>query len=196
MRADTGFEPLLTRRLLLRRSRPEDAEAISAYRSDPAVRRYQGWDRTDPAAVRASIEEMARRAPGEPGGWVQFSVEERASGRLVGDVGLSRVDGEPGVVKVGYTIAPEFQGRGYATEAVAALVRYAFETLGADVVRAYADAENLPSIRVAEKVGMRLVERLEHRYGSRVWHGRRFERRRGDPAPQRPSGAGRADANR
>ncbi len=194
MRTDTRFEPLVTRRLLLRRSRSEDAEEISAYRSDPAVRRYQGWDRTDPTAVRASIEEMARRAPGEPGGWVQFSVEERSSGRLVGDVGLSSVDGEPGVVKVGYTIAPEFQGRGYATEAVGALVRYAFETLGADVVRAYADAENLPSIRVAEKVGMRLVERLEHRHGDRVWHGRRFERRRDDPPAAGPYGPEPPDA--
>ena len=52
-----------------------------------------------------------------------------------------------------------------------ALVDYAFDTLGADVVRAYASAENLPSIRVAEKVGMQLIERLEHRYGDEVWYG-------------------------
>jgi RimJ/RimL family protein N-acetyltransferase len=46
---------------------------------------------------------------------------------------------------------------------VGALVAYAFDVLGADVVRAYASAENAPSLRVAEKVGMRLVERFE-------WH--------------------------
>jgi RimJ/RimL family protein N-acetyltransferase len=179
MRADVRFEPIVTDRLVLRRSRPEDAEAISAYRSDPEVHRFQGWDRTDPDGVREEIEEMAARAPGEPGGWVQLSVEGRAGG-LVGDVGLSTAEGEPGVIKVGYTIAPERQRRGYATEAVSALVGYAFDTLGAEVVRAYASAENLPSIRVAEKVGMRLVERFEHQHAGETWFGVRYELRRQD----------------
>jgi RimJ/RimL family protein N-acetyltransferase len=180
MRVDEGFRSLQTERLHLRRSRPEDAETISAYRSIPDVRRHQGWERTDPQGVREQIEEMARRVPGEPGGWVQFSVEERESGRLVGDVGLSPADGEPGVIKVGYTISPDAQGRGYATEAVRALIDYAFDSLGADVVRAYASEENVPSIRVAEKAGMRLVERLEHRYDDEVWYGVRYELRRKD----------------
>ncbi len=175
MRTDDEFESLVTERLLLRRSRSEDAETIAAYRSDPEVYRYQGWHRTDPASVGAEIEEMASRAPGEPGGWVQLSVIERESGRLVGDVGLCFADGEPGVIKAGYTIAPAFQGRGYATEAVRALVAYVFGTLRADVVRAHASGDNLPSIRVAEKVGMRLVERVEHREGAHVWHGVRYE---------------------
>jgi RimJ/RimL family protein N-acetyltransferase len=178
MRADTDFEPIVTERLLLRRSRPEDAPTISAYRSDPEVNRQQGWERTDPEAVRAEIEEMSGRAPGETGGWVQLSVEDRVTGRLVGDVGLSLA--ETGVIKVGYTIAPEAQRYGYATEAVGALVAYAFDTLGAEVVRAYASADNTASIRVAEKVGMRLVERLEHRSGDEAWSGVRYELHRND----------------
>lgn len=180
MRADTSFEPILTERLRLRRSLPEDAEAISAYRSDPDVHRWQGWEHTDPESIRDEIREMADRSPGDPGGWVQLSVEDRETGRLVGDVGLSPAEGEPGVIKVGYTIDPSFQGRGYATEAVAALVGYAFESLGADVVRAYASADNVPSIRVAENVGMRLMERIEHRQGDEVWFGVRYERRRAE----------------
>lgn len=178
MHVDTGPQPIETERLLLRRSRPEDAATISAYRSDPNVNRQQGWDRTDLEGVLADIIEMSGRSPGEPGGWVQFTVEERGGGRIVGDVGLSVADGEPGVIKVGYTIDPAFQGLGYATEAIRALVEYAFETLGAELVRAHASAENAPSIRVAEKVGMRLVERFEHREGDEVWYGVRYERRR------------------
>ncbi|MEP6477319.1 MAG: GNAT family N-acetyltransferase [Actinomycetota bacterium] len=180
MHADTDFQPLDTERLLLRRSRPDDAEAISAYRSDPVVHRYQGWDRTDPEGVRAAIVDMSGRSPGEPGGWVQLTVEERASERLIGDVGLSPAEDEPGVIKIGYTTAPAFQGAGYATEAVGALIAYAFDTLGADLVRAYASAENAPSIRVAEKVGLRLVERFERRNGDEVWSGVRYEMRRQD----------------
>jgi RimJ/RimL family protein N-acetyltransferase len=178
MQPDREFRPIETDRLRLRRSDPGDAGRISAYRSDPQVHRFQGWERTDPDGVREEIESMQGRAPGEPGGWVQFSVEERETGRLVGDVGMSPADGEPGVVKVGYTMDPASQGRGYATEAVAALVAYAFGTLGAEVVRAYASAENTPSIRVAEKVGMRLEERFERTHGGESWHGVRYEIRR------------------
>jgi aminoglycoside 6'-N-acetyltransferase len=178
MRVDRDFEPIVTERLVLRRSRPDDAETISAYRTDPEVRRGQGWERTDPATVRREIEEMAARAPGDPGGWVQFSLEERSDGRLVGDIGLSLADGEPGVIKVGYTVSPAFQGRGYATEAVRALVDYAFDVLGAEIVRAYADAENVASIRVAEKVGLVLAERFRHVEDDDVWDVVRYERRR------------------
>jgi RimJ/RimL family protein N-acetyltransferase len=175
MRGDPLFEAIETERLRLRRSVPDDAETISVYRSDPAVHSMQGWDRTDVEGVRAEIQEMAPRSPGESGGWVQFTVEDRHDGRIVGDVGLSPADGEAGVIKVGYTIDPRFQGRGYATEAVAALVGYAFETLGADVVRAYAGAENTPSIRVMEKVGMQLIERFKGHDDEGTWTAVRYE---------------------
>jgi aminoglycoside 6'-N-acetyltransferase len=181
MRFDDDPRPILTERLQLRRSVADDAETISAYRSDPEVHRYQGWERTDPDGVRDEIREMAARRPGEPG-WVQFSVDERETGRLVGDVGLSPADGEHGVIKIGYTMAPEVQGRGYATEAVRALVGYAFEALDAEVVRAYASAENTSSLRVAEKAGLVLIERFERTYEGETWQGVRYERRRDEPA--------------
>jgi RimJ/RimL family protein N-acetyltransferase len=177
MRTDPGFRELRTERLLLRRSRPRDAEAISAYRSDPDVHQHQGWARTDPNHVRQEIEEMLQRTPGEPG-WVQFTLETLEDRRLVGDVGLSPRADEPGVVMVGYTIAPDQQRKGYATEAMDALVRYALDELGADVVRAYADADNVASVRVAEKVGLLVVERFEGTDAEGTWHGVRMERRR------------------
>jgi RimJ/RimL family protein N-acetyltransferase len=174
MRTDVDFEPTTTERLRLRRSRPEDADRIASYRSDPDVHRFQGWDRTDPEGIRAEIEEMSRRLPGEPG-WVQVSVEDARTGELVGDVGLSPAAGEPGVIKLGYTIAPEFQGRGYATEAVRALIDYAFDVLAAEVVRIYADGDNVASHRVAEKAGLRLVERFRRQEDGDVWYGVRYE---------------------
>lgn len=192
MRTDPDFRPIVTERLLLRRSRADDAETISAYRSDPDVHRYQGWDRTDPDGVREEIERMNERPPGDPAGWVQLSVEERATGALVGDVGLSPAEGEVGVIKLGYTTSPAFQGRGYATEAVTALVAYAFETLQADMVRIYANEVNVPSIRVAQKAGLHLIERIERSYEGEVWFGVRYELRRQDfeietPKPGRTS---------
>jgi RimJ/RimL family protein N-acetyltransferase len=98
-------------------------------------------------------------------------VETLADDQLVGDVGLRVAEDEPGVVMIGYTMAPAAQGRGYATEAVAALVEYAFGTLDADIARAYADAANAPSVRVGEKVGLVVVERFEGRNVARRAHG-------------------------
>jgi RimJ/RimL family protein N-acetyltransferase len=180
MRPDPDFRPIVTERLLLRRSRAEDAGTISAYRSDPDVHRYQGWDRTDPEGIREEIERMSERAPGDPAGWVQLSVEELGTGALIGDVGMSPAEGESGVIKLGYTMSPAAQGLGYATEAVTALVGYAFETLRADTVRAYASEENVPSIRVAQKAGLQLVERFERSYEGETWFGVRYELRRQD----------------
>jgi len=182
MRADPGFEELRTSRLRLRRSEPGDAEQISGYRSDPDVHEHQGWDHTDPDHIRTEISEMLTRAPGQPGGWVQFTVLTLDGDRLVGDVGL-RVDGdEQGVILVGYTMDPAAQNKGYATEAVGALVEYAFDTLGADLVRAYAEASNVASIRVADKVGMPVVDRFTHDEDDQTWHVVRMERPR---APDR-----------
>jgi RimJ/RimL family protein N-acetyltransferase len=174
VRADRDFRPIVTERLVLRRSRPEDAPAIAAYRADPEVNRYQGWDRTDEDSIRNQIQEMAGRAPGEPG-WIQLTLEERHEGALVGDVGLSPAEDTPGAVKIGYTLAPPYQGRGYATEAVRALIDYAFHTLDADLVQAYALAKNTPSIRLMERVGMHLAGRFEHHENGEVWHGVRYE---------------------
>ena len=180
MRSDPDFIELETERLVLRRSVPADAEAISAYRSQPDVRANQGWKDTSPGQVGRDIEEMLTRLPGAPDGWVQFSVFERDGGRLVGDVGLCPAEDEPGVIKVGYTIDPEVQRRGYASEAVTALIRYAFDMLDAEVARAYADEENVPSQRVMEKVGMRLMERFTGEDEDGAWAGVRYERARDD----------------
>ena len=127
--------------------------------------------------MRDEIADMTARRPASPGG-CSSRWKSATSGRLVGDVGLSPAEDEHGVIKVGYTMAPAHQGRGYATEAVRALVRYAFDVLDAEIVRAYASAENVPSIRVAEKAGLALVERFERTYEGETWQGVRFERRR------------------
>jgi len=178
VRTDPGFTELTTTTLRIRRSLPGDAEAISAYRSDPDVHVHQGWHQTDPDHVRGEIEQMLLRAPGEPGGWVQFSLETLDGGELVGDVGLCPDRVDAGVMLVGYTVAPRHQRHGYATEAIGALVGYAFDTLEADVVRAYADAGNVASVRVAAKVGLNVVERFEESDADGTWRGVRMERRR------------------
>ena len=89
--------------------------------------------------------------------WGLFLVIERRSGGLVGDVGFKGAPDERGAVEIGYGIVPDFQGRGYATEAVGAIVAWARRHPEAREIRAACYASNLASRRVLEKSGFRHV---------------------------------------
>jgi RimJ/RimL family protein N-acetyltransferase len=158
---DAAFTMIETERLVLRRFRPDDATAFAAYRSEPAIARYQSWDETySPADAERMIASLTEAHPGEPGEWFQFAVADRTTDALLGDCALHLDGHDQSRAEIGYTLAPAHQGRGLATEAVAALVAYAFETLGVDRVQATADERNAPSIRVAERLGFEAVARV------------------------------------
>lgn len=143
---------ITTDRLLLRRFRPGDAETLAAYRSKPAVALYQSW-RAPYSVERAryAIETMAAADPEQPG-WFQYAVELAAAGTHIGDVGVNLNDNLR-QAEIGYTIAPEQQGRGYATEAVRALLDHLFRMRGLHKVSAECDARNVASARVLERLG-------------------------------------------
>ncbi len=143
---------LTTERLVLRPFTAADAPAFAAYRSDPDVARYQGWEA--PFSL-ADAEEFVREVgPADPtaAGWYQFAVE--ADGVLVGDVGvglhlnLMQAD-------IGYTLATAYQGRGYATEAVRRVLAHLFEERGLHRVSAECDARNERSARLLARLGFR-----------------------------------------
>jgi RimJ/RimL family protein N-acetyltransferase len=97
-------------------------------------------------AIAASIGHWVLR------GYGQWVVTLRATGEAIGRSGLYHPEGWPGL-EVGYVIAPEHQGRGYATEAAAAALRYAFDVVGAPRAISLIYPANTPSQRVAEKLG-------------------------------------------
>ena len=95
----------------------------------------------------------------------------REGGTFVGSSGMARLDWEVPRFEIGYWVRRRFEGQGYVTEAVGALTRFAFETLGAQRVEIRTDDRNDRSNRVAERLGYRLegVLRNESRdaYGLR-----------------------------
>ncbi|MEU4219667.1 GNAT family protein [Actinoplanes sp. NPDC026623] len=142
---------ITTDRLVLRRFRPGDAETLAAYRSKPAVAIYQSW-RAPYSVERAryAIETMAAADPEQPG-WFQYAVELASRGTHIGDVGVNLNDNLR-QAEIGYTIAPEHQGHGYATEAVRAVLDHLFRR-GLHKVSAECDARNVASARVLERLG-------------------------------------------
>ncbi|MCY1041490.1 GNAT family protein [Corallococcus sp. bb12-1] len=143
-----------TSRLVLRRLRAEDLDALVAYRDDPEVARYQSWSDYDAERGRKLIEMMSTRQPGEPG-WFQFAIALKDTDTLVGDCALRVDEQDPRVGEIGFTLSRHHQGQGLGTEAVRALLGYVFGTLRLHRIIAVTDAKNTAAAAVLERLGMR-----------------------------------------
>jgi ribosomal-protein-alanine N-acetyltransferase len=77
---------------------------------------------------------------------------------MVGDMGFMGGPDEQGSVEIGYSIIPDYRNQGYATEMAQCLITWAFHTQGINVVIAHCLKDNIGSIKVLEKVGMRCLE--------------------------------------
>ncbi len=147
---------LETPRLILRPFEDRDAVPFAAYRSDPEVARYQGWEA--PYSLEQAeqfVGEMKTRAPGVPGVWFQLAIERKEDGALIGDCVFKRLEYELRVAEIGYTLARAYQHRGYGSEAIRALLDYIFGAFGLHRVLANCDPQNAASIRLLEKLGFR-----------------------------------------
>jgi RimJ/RimL family protein N-acetyltransferase len=144
---------IVTARLRLDDLRAEDAEALFAYRGDPAVSRYQGWKPDSVADAARFIGAQQGAAPDVPGTWWQRAIRLRDSGELIGDLGLHFLD--DAAVELGISLAPAHQGRGYAREAVEVMFDFTFGGLRKPRMIALVDPRNAPSIRLLEGLGMR-----------------------------------------
>ena len=150
-----AFTRIESQRLNLRRFKHSDLAPFVAYRNDPEVARYQSWGSCSEKEATALIRGLKSARPGEPGGWFQFAVESKASGALIGDCALRVDEHEPYRAEVGFTLAREHQGKGFASEAVSRLLDYAFDALALHRVVAVADCRNAPSVALLERLGMR-----------------------------------------
>jgi RimJ/RimL family protein N-acetyltransferase len=143
---------MATDRLILRRFRASDAPVLAAYRSDPEVARYQSWDAPFPLdRAEAAVRGFAAASPSEPG-WFQYAIELTAEAALIGDVAVrlhdNRLQGE-----IGFTLATAYQKRGYATEAVSAVLDRLFRVQGLHRVMGECDARNTRSAALMERLG-------------------------------------------
>ena len=148
--------PLRTDRLLLRPFVDADLDAFHAMFGRAEVVRYLYWDPRTLDESREMLERVKAMTSfeGESPG-IRLAAVLPESGTVVGDVSLRRLSEVHRQGEVGYVIHPDHQGRGYATEATAALVDVGFRDIGLHRIRASADARNAASIKVMEHLGMR-----------------------------------------
>ena len=151
---------LSTTRLVLRRLRSTDCATMFEYRSHPDVAKHQMWVPETVEEVRDFVARLENLEPDVPGTWFQLAITQRDSGEMVGDCGLHFPGGEPAQVEVGITLSPDQQGKGYATEAMRAVLDYVFKSLNKHRVYARVDPLNRRSVALMERIGMRLEGHL------------------------------------
>ena len=155
---------LETERLILRPPRPGDGRLINdaIHESFSELHRWMPWARAMPSIEES--ESFARDA------WARYRARDdypiilidRKSGALIGASGLHPRDWSVPKFEIGYWARTSWAGRGYITEAVHALVDFAFEGLHAQRLIIRCDAENRRSAAVAERAGFHLEARLHH----------------------------------
>lgn len=157
---------ILTPRLRLRPLELDDIPEFIAYRGEPEVARYQGWQ-TPYTAEQANALLKAQESIrlGAPGQWLQVAVIDRAGGQLCGDCAVRVLEDWRRTTELGVTLAPSWQGRGIAREALGALIDEMIAALELHRVVAHVDERNRGARRLFERLGFR----QEARYVEADW---------------------------
>jgi RimJ/RimL family protein N-acetyltransferase len=153
-----------TRRLILRHYLPADWRDVHAYAALPEVSRFDSWGPNTESDSRAFVARCIEQAAEEPVLRHDFAIELKATARVIGGCSIKREAAGDTHASVGYAIHPDYQGRGFATEATLGLIDFGFLSLGLERIVAQCDTRNSASYRVMEKAGMtRVGTHLNHR---------------------------------
>ena len=154
MKKEKLFE---TERLVIRRFEDEDARALYENHLDDEVRKWF------PNECYADLEEAQGAVrfymDCVDNGHLPFvlGVELKQTGELIGDTGISEVDGKPDETEIGYCIGQKFRGNGYAAELLDAISGYVFSRFGIRVIYGRVVHGNTASVKVLEKNGYEFV---------------------------------------
>lgn len=160
-----------TDRLVLREFVESDWQTVLAYQTDERYLHYYAWESRTPEEVQAFVGMFLDMRREQPRSKFQLAIVERESGRLIGSCGIRKETPDALEAELGYELAPDMWGNGYATEAARAMVTFGFRELGVHRIWANCIADNGPSTRVLGRLGMRLEGRLREKeyFKGRWW---------------------------
>jgi [ribosomal protein S5]-alanine N-acetyltransferase len=162
--------PLQTERLLLRDVQPEDWRDMHGYASDPEVVKYMTWgpNTEEQSRAHAAARSLAP-VPGPRVSW-ELVLEHKSTRRVIGGCGIRIRSTVNRDADIGYVLHRDYWGQGLVTEAAIAIIEVGFSTLRMHRIWATTDPQNLRSIRVLERLGMRFEGRLrEHLWCKQRW---------------------------
>ena len=151
----TQFTEIESTRLRLRHFKDSELTLFMGYRNDPVVAKYQSWESISELEARTFIQEQKEIQPGIPGQGFQVAIELKATGALIGDCYFTIHALDHRQAEIGFTLSREYQRYGYATEAVSCFLNYVFLTFDPHRIIAITDCENIASVALLERLGMR-----------------------------------------
>ena len=150
---------LETERLILREMNHGDYDALYAVLADSDIMEHYPYT-FDEVRVRKWISRNIERY--EKDGYGLWAVCLKESGEMIGDCGITMQNIHGAILpEIGYHIRADQQRKGYASEAAAECIRFAFESLDFPAVYSYMKYTNIPSQQVAMKNGMKFIEQYE-----------------------------------
>lgn len=141
-----------TNRLLLRPIQLNDAATVFAYKSDATANRFQDW-------IPETLAEVENKYSGaaitfnQPDMWYQLVMVQRASGKLIGDIGIHILEEGSNAVELGCTLAAKYHRRGYATEAIRSAIDHLHKHYDKKRVIGSVDPRNIASVKLLERLG-------------------------------------------
>jgi RimJ/RimL family protein N-acetyltransferase len=163
--------PVSTDRLRLRPLRDADVSALLSYHSSPEVHQYLPIEPMDAEVVIARLRDgpWSGSTLESEGQALVLGIELISTGELIGEVMLRWLSAKDRCGEIGYVLHPGHAGNGYATEAARAVLCLAFDEFNLHRVIARIDPRNTPSLKVAQRLGMRreahLVQSNWHKDG-------------------------------
>ncbi len=165
------FQNIETERLLLRRLDTNDAEEVLALRGNPDTMKYiprpLAKSTEDALGHIAMIEEKIVNNTG-----INWGITTKRSPKIIGIIGHYKISPENHRAEIGYMSFPEFNGKGYMSEAIKAVIAYGFEQLNLHSIEAIIDPENIASERVLQKNGF---VKEAHILENELWEGKFFD---------------------
>ncbi|WBX97352.1 GNAT family N-acetyltransferase [Chryseobacterium gambrini] len=145
---------LETERLLIRDIILDDKLTIFNYRSDAEANKFQSWIPETLEDVEQFIERNNKEF-NQPESWYQVLITEKDSKAVIGDIGIHFFGAENLQTELGITLNKDFQGRGYASEALKGVINFLFGDLKKHRIMASVDPENIDSLKLMERIGFR-----------------------------------------
>ncbi len=144
-----------TERLILRKFQPGDLESYAAYRAREDVYRYLYAAPSTGSVLEEKFAKLLEAPFENDGDDFRLAVTRKEDGALIGDVMLKLANKAALQAEVGYVFHPDYGGKGYATEAVSAMISAGFETFGFHRIFARLDSRNKGSVGIVERLGLR-----------------------------------------
>ena len=142
-------------RLIIRKLTEDDLEDFYTYRSNPVVVKYQSFDVMSRKSAENFILSQESKDFKIAGTWSQYGIEEKSTGKIIGDCAIKLDDYDQRIAEIGITMATDFQRKGFASECMLTIMKYLFDVLKIHRIVETVDADNEASIRLLEKLKFR-----------------------------------------